>query len=375
MSYGPSGAGGGGPTGKPMKERQFTPRGQMSGEGAKPPIAVLEAPVLSMFLVQQKVEARPPMPRPATTVVTGVAQFLSEFETTKPPAVKLIEQIVDRRARVIAEKLAVHKERIAPLVAQYEQDKMSTAGKEKHTENPFCTLFVGKLSYDVTERRLRTEFERHGNVRSVRLVTDKDGKSRGYAFVEFETEAEVNEAFRKSEGRKLDGMRFIVDVERGRTVKNWLPVRLGGGLGGRKAIKGKAELEAEAARRETGDPAARQGAAPSSSAYGGGHGSGAGPGAGAGGAAGIYGGGGGVGVGGGGGARGGGGGYGDYDRGRREGSRDIERSRDRGGDRGGGWGSDRRRNSRSRDRDDRGRLDRDRDRRYDRRDDRGDRRW
>ena len=366
MSYGPSGVGGSGHTGKPMKERQFTPRGQMSGEGAKPPIAVLEAPVLSMFMVQQKVEARPPMPRPATTVVTGVAQFLSEFETTKPPMVKPIEQIVERRARVVAEKLAAHKERIAPLIKQYEQDKTNTAGKEKHTENPFCTLFVGKLSYDVTERRLRTEFERHGSVRRVRLVTDKEGKSRGYAFVEFETEAEVSEAFRKCEGRKLDGMRFIVDVERGRTVKNWLPARLGGGLGGRKAVKGKAELEAEAAKRETGDPAVRQGVGPSTYA-------GPGAGAGAGGAAVIY--------GGGGGTRGGGGGYGDYERGRREGSRDRERerererSRDRGGDRGGGGGrgADRRRSSRSRERDDRGRLDREKDRRYDRRDDRGDR--
>merc|ERR1711892_848707 len=35
-----------------------------------------------------------------------------------------------------------------------------------------------------------------------------------------------------ADGKKIDGRRVLVDVERGRTVKGWLPRRLGGGLGG-----------------------------------------------------------------------------------------------------------------------------------------------
>ena len=39
-------------------------------------------------------------------------------------------------------------------------------------------------------------------------------------------------AYKQADGRKIDGRRVVVDVERGRTVNNWLPRKLGGGLGG-----------------------------------------------------------------------------------------------------------------------------------------------
>lgn len=39
-------------------------------------------------------------------------------------------------------------------------------------------------------------------------------------------------AYKQADGRKIDGKRVVVDVERGRTVKSWQPRRLGGGLGG-----------------------------------------------------------------------------------------------------------------------------------------------
>ena len=39
-------------------------------------------------------------------------------------------------------------------------------------------------------------------------------------------------AYKHADGKKVDGRRVLVDVERGRTVRGWLPRRLGGGLGG-----------------------------------------------------------------------------------------------------------------------------------------------
>ena len=54
---------------------------------------------------------------------------------------------------------------------------------------------------------------------------------RGYAFIEFEREADMRAAYKRGDGRKIDGRRVLVDVERGRTVRNWRPRRLGGGLG------------------------------------------------------------------------------------------------------------------------------------------------
>jgi hypothetical protein len=88
----------------------------------------------------------------------------------------------------------------------------------------------------------------------VQLVRDQSGKARGYAFVQFESEDDLKDAYRRADGRKIDGRRYVlrvacesrhcmstcftsrdrrvvVDVERARTVPGWVPRRLGGGLG------------------------------------------------------------------------------------------------------------------------------------------------
>eukprot|EP00967_Tisochrysis_lutea_P097673 scaffold143547_cov20-Tisochrysis_lutea.AAC.1 len=43
------------------------------------------------------------------------------------------------------------------------------------------------------------------------------GKSRGYAFIEFEDKKDMKEAYKSADGRKIEGRRVLVDVERGRT--------------------------------------------------------------------------------------------------------------------------------------------------------------
>lgn len=47
------------------------------------------------------------------------------------------------------------------------------------------------------------------------------GKSRGYAFIEYEHKNDMKEAYKNADGRKIEGRRVVVDVERGRTVKGW----------------------------------------------------------------------------------------------------------------------------------------------------------
>jgi len=42
-------------------------------------------------------------------------------------------------------------------------------------------------------------------------------------------------AYKRADGKKIDGKRVVVDIERGRTIKGWKPRRLGGGKGGRKS--------------------------------------------------------------------------------------------------------------------------------------------
>ena len=101
----------------------------------------------------------------------------------------------------------------------------------KATENAFNTLFVGRISLDVTKPQLKREFEKYGAIRSIRLVEDKEGTFRGYAFIEYEDESSMKEAFKLADGKKIEDRRVVVDVERGRTVKEWKPRRLGGGIG------------------------------------------------------------------------------------------------------------------------------------------------
>lgn len=43
--------------------------------------------------------------------------------------------------------------------------------------DPFRTLFVSRLSYDVTDKKLRREFEEYGPIKRARIVTDKNGAS------------------------------------------------------------------------------------------------------------------------------------------------------------------------------------------------------
>ena len=59
------------------------------------------------------------------------------------------------------------------------------------------------------------------------------GKSRGYAFIEYERKEDFKRAFKILNGKRffIDSKRILVDYERGRTQKNWRPRRLGGGLG------------------------------------------------------------------------------------------------------------------------------------------------
>ena len=56
-------------------------------------------------------------------------------------------------------------------------------------------IYVGNLSYDMTEDQLRNEFEAYGKVNSARLITNRfNGKSKGYGFVQMPVREEAEKA-------------------------------------------------------------------------------------------------------------------------------------------------------------------------------------
>jgi cold-inducible RNA-binding protein len=87
-------------------------------------------------------------------------------------------------------------------------------------------IFVGNLSYQTTEDQLADLFAEAGPVESVTIVTDRDtGRSRGFAFVEMDSEA-ANKAIEKFNGGELNGRAINVNEARPRPERNF-----GGGGG------------------------------------------------------------------------------------------------------------------------------------------------
>lgn len=72
-------------------------------------------------------------------------------------------------------------------------------------------LFVGSLPWSVNDAELRTLFEPYGKVASAKVVTDKQTRrSKGFGFVEFETEAEASAAINALNGSEVKGRNIIV---------------------------------------------------------------------------------------------------------------------------------------------------------------------
>ncbi|QKK08055.1 MAG: RNA-binding protein [Planctomycetota bacterium] len=90
-------------------------------------------------------------------------------------------------------------------------------------------LYVGNLSFDTSESKLREMFEEHGQVTSAALVMDRDtGRPRGFGFVEFADAASANAAITAFNGQNVDGRDLTVNEAKAREPRSG-----GGGGGGR----------------------------------------------------------------------------------------------------------------------------------------------
>ena len=89
-------------------------------------------------------------------------------------------------------------------------------------------LYVGNLSYSVTDSNLEQMFAAHGTVTSAQVIMDRDtGRSKGFGFVEMSTDQEAQAAIQALNGADSGGRALTVNeakprVEGGR----------GGGFGG-----------------------------------------------------------------------------------------------------------------------------------------------
>jgi cold-inducible RNA-binding protein len=73
-------------------------------------------------------------------------------------------------------------------------------------------LYVGNLSYEMTEEQLNTLFSEAGEVISAKIITDRHtGQPRGFGFVEMETKMDGQKAISMLNGRNIDGRPLAVN--------------------------------------------------------------------------------------------------------------------------------------------------------------------
>ena len=104
-------------------------------------------------------------------------------------------------------------------------------------------LYVGNLSYSTHDEDLREAFSKIGEVLSVTLITDQaTGRSKGFGFVEMDTDAQAQAAIQGLNDHEHDGRRLTVNEAKPREER--------GGGGGRR--RSAACARARAAKWRTG---------------------------------------------------------------------------------------------------------------------------
>lgn len=93
------------------------------------------------------------------------------------------------------------------------------------------SIYVGNLSYEVTQDDLSQTFAEYGTVKQVKLPTDREtGRLRGFTFVEMKSDAEETAAIEALDGAEWMGRNLKVNKAKPREDRGG---SFGGGGGGR----------------------------------------------------------------------------------------------------------------------------------------------
>jgi cold-inducible RNA-binding protein len=99
------------------------------------------------------------------------------------------------------------------------------ASKVQHVSKK---LYVGNLSFDVTQEQLQELFAPYGTVRSSQLISDRaTGRSKGFGFVEMSSDKEAESAIGGMNGQMVDGRALTVNEAKPKEERP----RTGGGYG------------------------------------------------------------------------------------------------------------------------------------------------
>ena len=76
-------------------------------------------------------------------------------------------------------------------------------------------VYVGNLSYDLSEEDLKSAFEEYGEVTSAKIISDRySGRSKGFGFIEMTSDEEGKAAIEGLTGKELGGRAIVVNEAR-----------------------------------------------------------------------------------------------------------------------------------------------------------------
>jgi RNA recognition motif-containing protein len=100
-------------------------------------------------------------------------------------------------------------------------------------------LYVGNLTFGVTDSELQELFAAFGTVQSAQVITDRDtGRSKGFGFVEMGSDQEAQAAIQAMNGKDVNGRNLTVNEARPKESGGGGRGGYGGGGGGRGGYGG-----------------------------------------------------------------------------------------------------------------------------------------
>ncbi|NXY78668.1 NUCL protein, partial [Glareola pratincola] len=143
---------------------------------------------------------------------TGIKEFFGkkniEVLDVRIGASKRFGYVDFSSAEDLDKALQLNGKKLMGLEIKLEKAKSKETIKENKKERDARTLFVKNLPYRLTEDEMRDVFK---NALEIRIVLNKEGNSKGMAYIEFKTEAEANKALEEKQGAEIDGRAMVID--------------------------------------------------------------------------------------------------------------------------------------------------------------------